>query len=105
MKNFVTTSSVRLALGSRPIDIFKLVLGKGALLSATGLALGFAASFPAIKLLAKSLKESMFLVSRQQRDVVVRNSVRSDDFGCIDGLFHPGRRATKVDPMVALRYE
>jgi len=96
---------VRLALGAQPKDIFKLVLGKGARLNVIGLGLGLAASFPAIKLLARSLKEAMYLdlIGHGLPLFVVVCGAMT--LVALLACFIPARRATKVDPIVAARCE
>lgn len=91
---------IRLALGAAPSDVLRLVLREGVLLAAVGLALGLAGAFAS----ARFLQELIYQVSVY--DPVV--------FGVVFGLLAlvalaasllPARRATKVDPMVALRAE
>jgi putative ABC transport system permease protein len=91
---------IRIALGAQKTDIHKLVLGRGATLAAAGVLIGLAASFWLMRLMAGLL----FNVSTT--DPVT--------FGCIAALlftvaliacYVPARRAVKVDPMIALRYE
>jgi len=96
---------IRLALGCQPRDIFKLMLGKGTLLSIIGLGLGLAASSPAIKFMARSLKESMGLDLVNNGPLLFIVVSGAMVIVVLLACFIPARRATKVDPMVALRYE
>jgi predicted permease len=91
---------VRMALGAQSRDILWLVLKRGMGLALLGLAIGIAASFALTRLIASLL----FEVSAS--DPII--------FGAIALLLTtvalaaciiPARRAMKIDPMVALRYE
>jgi len=96
---------LRLALGGRPRDIFKLVLRKGLGLSLAGIVLGLAAAFPALKLLARSLKSSMnldLIGSGPPLFVAVCGALM---LVALLACWIPARRATMVDPMIALRCE
>jgi predicted permease len=91
---------IRLALGAQRKDVFRLVLGHGMRMALGGVALGLVAAFGLTRLLSKML----FGVS----------TTDPATFGVIALLltavallacFVPARRATRVDPLVALRYE
>jgi putative ABC transport system permease protein len=91
---------IRLALGARPTAVFRMVIRQGMALVVVGIVLGVAGAFAATRLLAAQLF-----------------TVRATDpmvFGCVAitlavaGLaacIVPARRATKADPISALRME
>jgi predicted permease len=91
---------IRMALGARSRDVLRLVMGQGMILVAAGLAIG---------LLGASLVTPMIaalLVGVGAADPVTYGGIALLLFGvaAIAGWL-PARRATRVDPMVALRYE
>jgi putative ABC transport system permease protein len=89
-----------MALGAQARDVLKLVIGQGMLLTAIGIALGLLAAVALTRLMEN------LLFSMSPTDPLT--------FGAIALLLAavallacwiPARRATKVDPLVALRYE
>jgi len=91
---------IRIALGARPAQVMRTVIGSGMLLVLIGLAAGLAAS----QLSARFLESMLFGLST--RDAVTCISVLSGV--ALVGLaanFIPARRAAAVDPMHALRAE
>jgi putative ABC transport system permease protein len=91
---------VRMALGAQRADVVKLVARQGVLLGLVGVVVGLAASFG----LTRLMRTLLFEVTPTDKTTFVVVAV---------GLFVvtliaccvPARRATKVDPLVALRYE
>jgi predicted permease len=91
---------VRMALGAQASDILKMVLKQGLVVSLAGMAIGVVAALGLMRLLRSLLYE-----------------VGTNDFGtfaivvgtlfvvALLASYIPARRATKVDPLVALRYE
>jgi len=91
---------IRMALGARPAQVLRLVLARMGALLAAGAALGLILALAGGQVLASIV----YLVS--PRDPLVLAAVTATVF--ILGLascWRPARRATKVDPMVALRCE
>ena len=91
---------VRLALGARGADIFRMVLKEGFVLAALGIGIGAAAAFGLMRLI------SALLFGVQTHDASVFAIVTGTLFLItLLACYLPARRATKVDPLVALRYE
>jgi len=91
---------VRMALGARAADILKLVLKQGLVLSSGGIAVGVVAALGLMRL----LQSLLFQV--QSSDLSTFAVVVGAIFAvAILASYVPARRATKVDPLVALRYE
>jgi putative ABC transport system permease protein len=91
---------LRVALGAQTRDVLRLVLGQGARLVLFGLALGLAASFALTRVLAGML----FGVTPTDPLTFVAVSLLLASVALL-ACYIPARRATKVDPLVALRYE
>ena len=91
---------VRMALGAQRRDIFQLVLGQGAVLLAAGLGIGLVISFICTRLFSSLL----FGVSATDPlTFMITPALLS--LAALFACYLPARRATKVDPLVALRSE
>jgi putative ABC transport system permease protein len=91
---------IRMALGAQPRQVFKIVVGQGMLLALIGLAIGLGTAY----VVTRWMSHLLFGVGATDPAV----------FAMIAGVltvvalaacYLPARRATRVDPMVALRYE
>ena len=91
---------IRMALGAEPRDVFRMVLRRGAWLAAGGLAVGLGAAIGLTRILASLLFEiSPLDPSTFAAVVIVFMAV------VLAACYVPARRAMRVEPMMALRYE
>lgn len=91
---------VRMALGAQPGTILSLVLRKGLLLVGSGILFGYLASFPTVRI----LQSQLWGVSAFDLWTFVLAPLAMLVVGLL-ACYFPARRATRVDPIVALRYE
>lgn len=91
---------IRMALGAEKSDVMKLVLGQGLKLALIGIAIGLVTSLG----LTQFMKAILFGVSATDPLTFAISSVVLGSVALL-ACYLPARRATKVDPMVALRHE
>jgi putative ABC transport system permease protein len=91
---------IRMALGASPKGVLGLVVGQGVVLAGIGVVIGVAAAF----FLTKFLSTLLFGVSATDPMTFAAISLLLVGVSTAASLI-PARRAMKVDPMVALRYE
>jgi ABC-type antimicrobial peptide transport system permease subunit len=91
---------IRVALGAQRRDVFQLIMIRGVILVGVGVAIGLGASFA----LSRVISTLLFGVTPNNVTTLAGVSVGLIAVALL-ACYIPARRATKVDPMVALRYE
>jgi putative ABC transport system permease protein len=91
---------IRMAIGARPSDVFRMVLGHGMKLTLIGVAAGLVGAFALTRLMETMLfgvapTDTTTFISIAGIVIVIASVA----------CYLPGRRATKVEPVVSLRYE
>ena len=91
---------IRIALGARPGKMLLMVLGHGLWLAGLGTAIGLAGAFLLMRVLANQLYEI-----KPSDPVTLIGAATAMLLIAAGASYVPARRATRVDPMIALRYE
>jgi len=90
---------IRMAVGAQPLDILEIVFRQGLLIVCIGLVLGIAAAFASARVLKG------FLAVSATDPVTYLAVAGALTLVALAACYIPARRAMRVDPMVALRYE
>ena len=90
---------IRMALGAQPKQVLKMIFREGLLIVAVGLVIGLAAALAAAKVVGNFLTVS---ATDPATYLIVSATLT---FVALAACYIPSRRAMRVDPMVALRYE
>ena len=91
---------IRMAIGARPRDVFAMILGHGMKLSLLGVVIGLALAFG----LTRLMETMLFGVAPTDLTTFTAISVLLVSVALL-ACYLPGRRATKVEPTISLRYE
>ncbi len=95
---------IRMALGAQSVDILKMVIGQSMLLTGIGLVIGIGGAVVLSLLISNLMSSLLFEVGATDVTTFLLVSLVLAAAAMVATVF-PARRATKVDPMVALRYE
>jgi putative ABC transport system permease protein len=91
---------IRMALGATQTDVLKLVVGRGLALAGVGIAIGLIAAFT----LTPLLKSLLYKVSPADPMTIIGSAILFL-VAALLASYLPARRAMRVDPMGAVRYE
>ncbi len=94
---------IRMALGAKKGDVLRMVVGNGVVLGTVGVGIGLALAAPLMWLRPGSADEE--LMPLNLRISVLLAAAFLIGLAALLASYIPARRATKVDPIVALRYE
>ena len=91
---------IRMAIGARPGDVFKMILGHGMKLALIGVVVGLLLAFLVTRFMAA------MLFGVEPTDTTTFGAITAILIGvALLACYLPGRRATKVEPTISLRYE
>jgi len=96
----ISEIGIRVTMGAQPADILRIIVGEGVRLALVGVAAGLAGAL----LLTRLLRTFLFGVGTSDPVTFAAVAVILTLVGAAASYF-PARRATRVDPLVALRYE
>jgi putative ABC transport system permease protein len=91
---------IRVAMGAQPMEVFRLIIAQGLRLATSGIVMGLAASFGLTRLMASQL----YGMTATDPWTFIGVSIVLLTVA-LAACFVPARRATRIDPIVALRYE
>ncbi|HUE81564.1 MAG TPA: FtsX-like permease family protein, partial [Pyrinomonadaceae bacterium] len=91
---------IRMAIGAQPRDVFRMILGQGMLMALIGIVVGLIGAFG----LTRLMETMLFGVEPTDPATFAVIAVLLGTVALI-ACYVPGRRATKVDPVISLRYE
>jgi putative ABC transport system permease protein len=91
---------IRMAIGAQPRDVFRMILGQGMILAFIGIGVGLVAAY----LLTRLMATMLFNITPTDPATFAVIAVVLATVALL-ACYLPGRRATKVEPVVSLRYE
>ncbi|MFP5265233.1 MAG: ABC transporter permease [Blastocatellia bacterium] len=91
---------LRMALGAQQSDVFKLVVGQAVIITLIGVGIGLIGAF----FLTRLMSSLLFAVSTADPVIFIAISLLLCTVAFLASYF-PARKAMRVDPMIALRYE